>query len=86
MWRTEKCDFRVVSERKGKALRFYIMYALATRHAMLSFQIFHIGVCVLVKQKFFKGFPPNISVSRCFHEHMHSAGFCSSTSITTSQV
>jgi hypothetical protein len=51
MWRTEKCDFRVVSVRKGKALHFYIMHAEATRHAMLSFQIFHTGVGVLVKQK-----------------------------------
>ena len=56
MWRTETCDFRIVSVRKGRALRFYIMYAVATRHAMLSFQIFHIGVGVLVKQKFFKSF------------------------------
>jgi len=29
---------------------------------------------------------PNISVSACFHEHRLSAGFCSSTSITTSHV
>ena len=40
MWRTEKCDFRIVSVRKGRALRFYIMYAVSTRHAMLSFQIY----------------------------------------------